>query len=115
MDNLNAILIESADAKLNNLLEELPSDIANSLSAKQLGVLAELMAKHQGWGRKHRVDLRMRFGLGGSRFYTVLLAGPEARPYDRRSYETSRVEQWLTMLILAGLVVLQAIAWRYMF
>ena len=52
--------------------------------------------------KNHSVDMRMRFGIGQRGFYTVLLAGPESRPAQRRSYEMQLTSQLLALGVAFG-------------
>ena len=96
------------------LLARLPEDIATSFSNSQMSAL-EAALGNSGWQKKHPLDMRMRFGIGSKRFYTVLLAGQEKRPEGRRTYETSKQTQAVALVLAALLFCLQFAFLRHLF
>jgi hypothetical protein len=66
-------------------LAALPPDLAATFTPQQLmGVQRCFGLRH---GGRHALDLRRSFWTPFGRFYLVLLAGPERRAPERRSFE----------------------------
>ncbi len=94
------------NVKFQAFLQSMPAEIANSLSDVQKTALETALESYTE-RKKHSVDMRMRFGIGPRGFYTVLLAGPESRPAQRRSYEMQLPSQLLALGVAIGLFVAQ--------
>jgi hypothetical protein len=94
------------NVKFQSFLQTMPAEIANSLSAAQMTALEAALERYAE-RKSHSVDMRMRFGIGQRGFYTVLLAGPESRPAQRRSYEMQLTSQLLALGVAFGLFVTQ--------
>lgn len=60
------------------VLHYVPDDVPFSLSAHQIDVLNEALARRRRQ-RKHAIDYRGRINWFGKRYYVSLLAGPELR------------------------------------
>ncbi len=87
-------------------LEGMPEEVARSFTELQLEMIEH--ALEGGKWRAHPVDVRLSIPVLWRRFYFVLLAGPERRSAERRTYERARrpVRVIADMILLALFFVL---------
>lgn len=107
--------IERSPVLLDKLLGYLPPHIAASLDPQQLDALQ--VAFHQALleqtrRRRHPVDLRISLPFIGSRFYLVLLAGPERRSRERLASDRQLHPIWTlgNLMVILGATAAGAIA-----
>jgi len=107
------------DGPIADVLQYVPEDVPFSLSAHQINVLNEALARRRRQ-RTHAIDWRGRINWFGKRFYVSLLGGPELRfPTDgTREFCAQRfglrVGSILGVYMLAAAVVLPAILIAYL-
>lgn len=100
---------------LDKLLSYLPPHIAASLDSQQLDALQQAFhqaLQQQTRSRRHPVNLRLSVPFIGSRFYLVVLAGPERRSRERLASDRQLYPIWTpgNLLVILGATAAGAIA-----
>lgn len=92
-----------SSAALNQFLNRLPPDIADSFSREQL--IAIQASLHR---QRHSVDIRLTIPFIWQKFYVVLLVGPERRSTSRLRTERKNYPVWTTanLLFITGFISL---------
>ena len=77
-----------ADPAAERLLDRLPAEVANGLSAEQRSAIAAALAGPAGGGTP--INLRLSIPLLGWRFFLAVMAGHDRRSAARRATERPR-------------------------
>lgn len=91
-------------ARVDDVLSRLPPDVHESLSEEQLAALREAIGAARPW-RRHPIDIRIAFPLGGRRAFLTLIGGS-----DRRGDERTRQDRKAHPLRTTGNMIFLGLA-----
>jgi hypothetical protein len=88
-----------ADSLFEQLLAHVPPETVATFTTAQLNVLKQA-SSNLGW-KKHTIDIRLSIPILVSRFYLVILAGPERRSCKRLHEERGKYPVWTFTNLIA--------------
>ncbi len=91
-------------ARVEDVLSRLPPDVRESLTEEQFAAFGEAIGASQPW-RRHPIDIRIAFPLGGRRAFLTLIGGS-----DRRGDERLRQERQVHPLKTTGNMIFLGVA-----
>lgn len=105
---LSSESFQRLDPSLLRILHRLPSDVAGSLTERQIQALHQAIAQPA----RHSIDLRKTLSIFCWRYYFVFLAGPERRAptrlqKSRRPWSAASTAIATLLLLGAGLAIYQ--------
>ncbi len=73
-------------ARVEDVLSRMPQDVYETLTEDQLAALREAIGAARPW-RRHPIDIRVAFPLGGRRAFLTLIGGSDRRGGQRRGQD----------------------------